>query len=127
MALAHLSSLAERVALARRNALRLAAVCGEHPYLTAVRWSGDEVPAFWVFLLITPHRNALACYLKQQGVASSRLHFPNHHYSVFGSSARPLPGTVQLQDQLLALPCGDWLSESDVDRLVDVLEQFSAD
>jgi perosamine synthetase len=127
LALAHLSSLAERVALARRNALRLAAVCGEHPHLSAVRWSGDRVPAFWVFLVLTPHRNALALHLKQQGIASSRLHFPNHRYSVFGPSARTLPGTDQLQDQLLALPCGAWLSESDVAQVVDVLQQFSAD
>jgi hypothetical protein len=49
------------------------------------------------------------------------VHVPNHHYTVFKSEMRELPGVDDFFSRQFSLPCGWWLSEDDIHH---VFEQF---
>lgn len=88
-----------------------------------VRIRPGAEPAYWGFLLLAERRDKLLAELKGRGVHASRLHHRNDDYSGFHSEHRALPGTDAFMAQVLAIPCGWWLTTDDVERLGNVLHQ----
>jgi dTDP-4-amino-4,6-dideoxygalactose transaminase len=85
--------------------------------------SENDQPAFWVLLLFVLHRDKVLASMKKQGVHVSRLHQRNDIYSGFqANSPTELPNTSYLQEHILALPCGWWLSDDDLSQIVDALK-----
>jgi dTDP-4-amino-4,6-dideoxygalactose transaminase len=121
-----LGTLAQRISRSRRNAESLVSRLGHLQELRPIGWNPGAAPAFWTWLVRCGNRDRLMDSLKDAGIACSRLHFPNHHYSGFGASARPLPGTLCLQSEMFALPCGWWLDAASVERLAATVEQSFA-
>lgn len=77
---------------------------------------------YWVALVRSPQRDQLMAALKAAGVQCSKLHQRNDGYSGFGAASRKLPGTSLLEQEMLALPSGWWLSGADVDRIADAVQ-----
>ena len=125
LALKHLESLGKRIEKCRLHAAILLSACEGNPLINPIKWKSDNIPSFWVFLIRSSERELLKNYLKIHGIQTSSLHFPNHLYSVFKFGKRNLPGTALIQNELLALPCGWWLSESDISNLAICLRNFS--
>ncbi len=118
LALAHLRTLDARVERNRRHVATLAARLADVPALAPVAWASGVQPAFWAWLVRCGDRDTLLERLKGRGVQCSKLHQPNDVYSGFGSTARDLPGTARFIGEILALPCGWWLDDATLDRLV---------
>ena len=78
-------------------------------------------PAYWVFLLLAENRNELKLHLASAGIHTTQLHQRNDVYSGFHAAKRDLPGTSRLQREVLALPCGWWLTDNDLLRLTEAL------
>jgi dTDP-4-amino-4,6-dideoxygalactose transaminase len=83
-------------------------------------------PAFWAVLVLCKHRDALIEFLKDRGIKSSILHHRNDCYTGFGAPRVDLPGTSVAMAQVLALPCGWWLTDSQVEYLIQQLSEFNA-
>ena len=83
----------------------------------AVAREGAE-PAFWAFLTLVERRDQLLAALKTRGIQSSRLHHRSDDYRGFGADRRPLLGTDKFMNEVLAIPCGWWLSDEEVTRLI---------
>jgi len=118
LALQHMDSLDRRLARCRENVRRLGDALRGTPGIEPVRWSDRSEPVFWTWLLRCERRDALMATLKRRGVQCSKLHQPNDVYSGFGARPRNLPGTADFMREVLALPCGWWLADADLDRLV---------
>jgi perosamine synthetase len=123
--LAHLPELAPRLARQREVAARL------HDGLSGLAGIASVTPppgatgTYWGFLLLAERRDALLQTLKSAGIAASMLHQRNDGYSGFATPAqRALPGTDAFADRMLALPCGWWLDDEQVLRLLDVVRAF---
>lgn len=111
-----------RVSLSRRNAeLLKSMVC--HPELEFVESNPGAHPSFWTCLARSSRRDALLAELKSQGVLASKLHLPNHYYSIFNSTSLSLPGTMELEDTLIALPCGWWFDEAKIYKIGSIILQ----
>ncbi len=121
LALSHLDSLDERLERNRTNVVKLRAGFAGLPGIQAVAWPADMEPAFWVMLLRCRQRDILLASLKQQNVQCSKLHQPNDSYSGFGARSRELAGTHRWMDEVLAVPCGWWLDQPQIDRVIDVV------
>ena len=78
-------------------------------------------PAYWVFLLLAEERDTLMSGLKQRGIDCSKLHWRNDAYTGFHAAKRSLPGTTRFMQQCLALPCGWWLSDEQVQFVTDAV------
>lgn len=118
LALVHLRSLDARIDRNRRNVATLAARLADVPALAPVAWAPGAAPAFWAWLVRCGERDVLLERLKARGVQCSKLHQPNDVYSGFAGAARALPHTARFMDEILALPCGWWLDDAALERLV---------
>lgn len=126
VALAQLDTLASRTARTQVAAARLTQGLSNADSLYVVDPVAGAVPAYWGLLLLSHRRDALLAHLKAQGVKASILHQRNDWYSGFGVPRAELPGTAQVMDQLLALPCGWWLSDAQLDEVIRLTLAFDA-
>ena len=79
------------------------------------------VSSYWVLLALFEKRDILMEKLKRRGINCSKLHHRNDTYSGFSSEGRLLPGTDYFADHMLALPCGWWLTNDQVEALVSAI------
>jgi len=115
--LAQMSGLSARLAATRLNALHLRDLLNGVPGLQIVQPLAGADPAWWAVLVLAENRDRLLTQLKRRGVAASRLHFRNDAYSGFKARRAPLPGTDRFMAEVVALPCGWWLSPDDIDAI----------
>lgn len=113
--------LSDRIERNRANAAYLGAALSGRPDLSFVREHAGTRGVFWVALVRSARRDALLADLKTRGVHASRLHQRNDVYSGFGARRRDLPGTTTLEHEMMALPCGWWLSPGDLDTIVEAV------
>jgi perosamine synthetase len=119
--LAHLKTWPERLARVRTIAKRYDAAFAGMQQLSPVVLGDGAEGVYWGYLVLCEQRDALLAALKAGNVQASILHHRNDDYSGFHADPRPLPGTEHFMKKVLALPCGWWLSEDQVDRVIDLL------
>ncbi len=113
--------LQARIERNRANAAFLSASLRDRDGLTFVREREGSCGVFWVALVRSTRRDALLAGLKARGIQASKLHQRNDAYSGFGARPRVLPGTTALEHEMLALPCGWWLSPADLETITDAV------
>lgn len=127
IAVCQLNTLNERIKKTRTTANQLKNKIDNISNLRLVSEISEGISAYWGLLIRSENRNELLTYLKQNGVNCSILHQRNDWYTGFGGKRANLPGTKIAMDQLLALPCGWWLSNSQINRIVKLLLKFEAE
>lgn len=120
-----LAELADRLARTRENVISMELKLAGNEKVKAVRWQLDSQPSFWVWLLLCEERDNLMRALKKESVQCSKLHQSNHIYSGFHTTSKALPGTNTLMSKVLALPCGWWMDNSSMSRMVDLINIHS--
>jgi perosamine synthetase len=121
LGLAQLPLLADRMARTRNHARRLLAALDGTRRIVPVRARAGAMPAYWGFLARAERRDELLVALKGRGIHASRLHHRNDDYSGYAARRRPLPGTDAWTRSVIALPCGWWLEEAQLDELIETL------
>jgi perosamine synthetase len=124
VALSQLNTLSDRTARTSTVAANLASSLGNLHRLRLVNPLSGATPAFWGFLVLCEERDALLAHLKAYGIKSSIFHQRNDWYSGFGVPRAYLPGTEVVMAQLLALPCGYWLTEAHINELIYRVTEF---
>lgn len=99
----------------------------EDPRLTPQLVDKQAIPSYWVatFTLNSKLDNAslmivrdnLLKMLNSFGVAAGVVHIPNHEYSVFSHCFKELPNTSKFYASQFNLPCGWWLTTSDINQI----------
>jgi len=118
LALRAMDDLDLRMARNRANAAFLAAALADVANLNFTIERSGANGVFWAALVRSSDRVELMAWLKAAGIPCSRLHQRNDRYTGFGARTRILPGTSLLEQEMLALPSGWWLSKDDLDRIV---------
>lgn len=117
-----LATVASRIDRAKTNASRLHAALANVPGIALIPVATGSEPAYWVFLVLADNRDAMLGALKNAGVMCSSLHQRNDVYSGFKVSVQAeLPATADLQQRILALPCGWWVEHDDIDKIVEAV------
>jgi dTDP-4-amino-4,6-dideoxygalactose transaminase len=111
--LANLEGLDERVAQHRANVGRL------RDMGVAVAGGGDS--HHWVAFLHTKDRSDFQEHMAQRDIATSLVHSRNDRHPIFGPSSGALPGLAAFDKTYIAIPCGWWLSESDVTHVGETI------
>lgn len=125
---AQLETAREKVEQARSNVTRLTARLTEVEGISTVRAANGADPAYWVMLCLAENRDTLLQQLKDRGVSASILHHRNDTYSGFHANRLgPLTHTAYLQNHILAIPCGWWLSQTDVDTIGNVFARSAVE
>jgi perosamine synthetase len=82
--------------------------------------------AYWLFTLQVAEREKLIARLDQAGIDASPVHCRNDTYTAFTTCSLDRDGlehAAQFDRQMLCIPVGEWLSDSDVERVVACLKQ----
>lgn len=124
VALSQLNTLSERMERTNATATHLAVALDGLRRLQLVRPIPGATSAYWGFLVLSDHRDALLKYLNAHGIKTSIFHQRNDWYTGFGSSRADLPGTEFVMNQLLALPCGYWLTDAQINELIFRVTEF---
>lgn len=119
VAYTQLHNLNDRIATIKRNAKLIDNMLQGNEKITYFHHREDDDPVHWVYLLKIKNRDAMIMKLKEAGIHASSLHQRNDIYSGFHASLRNMPNTTELQDNVLALPVGWWLSEEDTVSMVE--------
>jgi dTDP-4-amino-4,6-dideoxygalactose transaminase len=80
----------------------------------------------WVYTVLlrrelSHRRNYILQKLNEDGIHAGVVHVPNHSYTVFKDELRELPNTDEFFSRQFSLPCGWWMTKSDVGHIVDRL------
>lgn len=83
--------------------------------------------AQWIFTFkcqSLEHRAAVSAKLTAAGIGNSIVHTRNDAYSLFNANPPrlPMPGTDDFGARMLSVPCGWWLSQQDLDLIVETLK-----
>jgi len=126
VALSQLKTLSDRMARTFVVAGRLSDALSGLRRLRPVRPVRSATPAFWGFLVLSDNRDELLMHLKAHGIKSSIFHLRNDWYTGFGKPRSELPGTELVMNQLLALPCGYWLTDAQINEIIFRVKEFDA-
>lgn len=119
---AQLPTVQDRVFKTQKNAEKLTQLVGEIKGVQALPVAPGSTSAYWVLLLFVENRDAVLAAVKHEGVMASCLHHRNDTYTGFGVSvSQYLPNTSYLQDHILAVPCGWWLTDVDLESISQIL------
>lgn len=80
--------------------------------------------AYWIFTMRVERREDFVRHMEKHGIATSRVHNRNDkHECVQEFTSSDLPGTDEVCDDMVCIPCGWWLSKSDLDTIVFAILQ----
>lgn len=80
-------------------------------------------PSYWVYTLLLENRDRVMEALEKEGIASSIVHPRNDVYSIFKKFKRKLPGVDYYAAHELSIPCGWWVSKTDIQRIINVIKR----
>ena len=84
-------------------------------------------PAYWGYLVTVDNRDHVMSELKAAGIRVSSLHQRNDLYSCFDvKELEKGSNTEKLQNSIIALPCGWWLSERNIKKIIAVLTRITS-
>jgi dTDP-4-amino-4,6-dideoxygalactose transaminase len=93
---------------------------------TVQKTAYDAESAYWLFTIRDEHREQLIELLDKNGIDGSPVHCRNDTYTAFVNctTARDeLTHTALFDRQMLCIPIGEWLNDSDVERVVTCLRK----
>lgn len=75
----------------------------------------------WVYFVEVTDKEAFLYGMKERNVHVSSLHLRNDLYSCFAAEKVSLPGIDKIADSIVALPCGHWLNNEDMQNIATAL------
>jgi dTDP-4-amino-4,6-dideoxygalactose transaminase len=123
--LANLPSMTRVLDKHRKNASAYEKFFRDHPKITLLSCDPAAVSSHWVYTLRLEideiQRDLILDALNSAGIGAGLVHLPNNTYSAFREFDKSLPNTKLFSRSQISLPCGWWLSESDVSLIARTL------
>lgn len=88
------------------------------PGLELLDHKNDRKSAYWFFGLLVEHRLKFIEKLKEKGVPASIIHLRIDNNSVFGGIKNDLPNQEKFNENQVAIPTHNGLSDDDVDLII---------
>lgn len=124
VALAQIRTLSLRILRTQEIAKHLTHSFSNLKKIRLVKPISCGTPAYWSLLVMSEKRDLLLQHLRSHGIQCSLLHQRNDIYSGFGVPKQNLPGTESAMNHMLALPCGHWLTDSQLTELTTRIVEF---
>lgn len=119
-----LPTASARIDITRANAAKIIKKLSGIREIQPIQVATTTQPVYWALLLLVENRDFVLEYMKKEGIMVSSIHQRNDVYTGFHTNLDcALPNTKFIQEHLLAVPCGWWLSEEDIEIITDTLRK----
>jgi dTDP-4-amino-4,6-dideoxygalactose transaminase len=89
------------------------------------RLHGQSTSSCWVYSMLAKDRDEFIAHMKSRGVETGRLHVRNDSYSCFSRfKCESLPGVDAFDKELIHIPAGTHVKESDRQQIVAAVNDF---
>lgn len=96
----------------------------DHGRLVRPPW--DPGSSWWLYTLLVDDRESFQTWMKDHGIHTSQVHRRNDEHPAFPSSAPDsLPGLDAFSARQVSVPCGWWLSDDDLDRVMNAINGWA--
>ena len=82
----------------------------------------DISPTYWLYTLLSKNSDKFIQFLNEHGIAASKVHIPNNFHPLFNDES--LLNTKIFYNQLVHLPCGNWVSKADQEYILDTINKY---
>ena len=106
--------------LARFYDTELGAVEGACP----LKQARDAESSYWIYTIRIVDKYEFIAFMKENGVMCSQVHNRNDQHSCVAEYRAELPQLNQLEQEIVCIPCGWWVSMGDARRIVDLVKQW---
>lgn len=93
------------------------------PGLVLLDYQDDRESAYWLFTILVEERENFIRRLKEYGIPASVVHLRIDHNSVFGGITPNLYNQERFNQNQVAIPVHEGLSDEDVGHIVDIIKQ----
>lgn len=119
LGLANLPEAIKAVEAHRNNALWLGSALRDCQTVKLPPFSAGS--SWWFYSLRTPKPLEFVEFAEARGVGSGPVHGRCDHYTGFDRGHHPLPGVDAYYSEHVAIPCGWWLSEKDLEQIAETV------
>lgn len=96
-----------------------------NPRVTKLRRDPLGASSYWIYSLLVDDKEKFKQNLAKNGIASDVVHVRNDRYSVFKDFKRQdLHGTEEFCNKMINIPVGWWLSDADLDKIIDTVNNY---
>lgn len=109
----------------KRNGRHLLGLLEDNPHIECLNIPEYTDSAFWIFTIKLEdaiHRKQVSEYLAANGIGNNIVHTRNDSYSLFQDEPSFLPGMDAFSGRMLSIPCGWWMTPTDVEHVAIVLK-----
>ena len=93
------------------------------PGLTLMESKPDRESSFWVYTLRVQNRAGFVRKMTEKGVAVSQVHARNDAHECLAAYRAELPGLEILSREMICIPCGWWVTDSDREYVVKCIRE----
>jgi dTDP-4-amino-4,6-dideoxygalactose transaminase len=122
LGLANLPHAIESLKKYRANAERLCEALKDCRVVQRAPW--DAGSSWWFYSLRTPRPLEFVEFAEARGIGAGPVHGRNDIYSSYPKSHHPLPGVDAYYSPHVAIPCGWWLSQSDLEQIAETVHAW---
>lgn len=79
-----------------------------------LHYKSDRKSSYWLYTIRVKNRDDFIDYMKEHGIATSRVHVRNDKYSIFKDSVADLPGVDEFSKEQISIPVGWWVDADEV-------------
>jgi len=109
---------------ARANATRYDQALAGLRHVRPLARQPGHASSHWLYTVRVPSPAAFRAHMALAGIDASQVHVRNDRYSVFRTSARPLPGLDEFVAHFCCIPVGWWLDGPAVDRVIAAVRAY---
>jgi dTDP-4-amino-4,6-dideoxygalactose transaminase len=80
---------------------------------------------FWVLTILVDNVDSFIKFLSDNDISASRVHARNDQHDCFRSVPTDLYGLNEFYSHQVSIPCGWWLSDEDIDKIVNTVRRYS--
>jgi perosamine synthetase len=79
-------------------------------------------PSYWLYTMKVKNRHGFMNMMEESGVMASELHKRNDSHSLFVESRINLPNVDQFSKEMVHIPCGWWVGETEREHIVKTIK-----
>ncbi len=91
-----------------------------------ITYEDNKRSSYWLYTIHVKNRDTFMKYLDEHNIMSSKVHERNDKHDAFIDSRVELPGVDKFCDTQVSIPVGWWLSESEREYIVNVVNSYSS-